>query len=548
MDKSGGRKSTNCKSRDILHQKMNYFDLIDVWRLMNPDNKQYTWRRRNPEIKYRLDYFLTSFNIVNKIKRVNIKPGFRTDHSLVILEILPDTEKRGSGSWKLNTSLLLDKDYVQKIKTIIKDSYELYASQNTNPNLIWELEKSDVRGESIKYSSFKKKQRVDKLKILERELQYLYEDYDENANENTRDKIDRLESEIKDLISHENKGIAIRSKLQWLSEGEKNSKYFMNLEKSNYNRKVIKMLKDENDCVITGKDEVLASQKYFFKKLYTSRKTDDINIDINDVFFPDTEHTVISTDGKHACERYISMDEIKEFILKMKNNKTPGVDGLPIEFYKIFWHDIKDILYQSYCYSFENNTLTISQKQGLITLLPKSGKDTHYLKNWRPISLLTVDYKILASTLATRVKTELKNLINDDQTGFVKGRYIGENIRKVLEIIEYSEIEDKPGVLISIDFEKAFDSLEWDFIFKTLKYFDFGDHFIDLVNLLYTDAKSCCMNNGWASEFFSLGCPLSPYLFILCAEILGNAIRSDKTIGGIKINVGSSEHETKLSQ
>ena len=86
------------------------------------------------------------------------------------------------------------------------------------------------------------------------------------------------------------------------------------------------------------------------------------------MFFPDTEHTVISTDGKHACERYIrvSMDEIKESILKMKNNKTPGVDGLPIEFYKIFWHDIDDILYQSYCYSFENNTLKISQKQGLV--------------------------------------------------------------------------------------------------------------------------------------------------------------------------------------
>ena len=88
---------------------------------------------------------------------MNIKPEFRTDHSLVILEILPDTEKIGPGFWKLNTSLLLDKDYVQKIKTIIKDSYELCTSQNTNPNLIWELVKSDIRGESIKYSSFKKK-------------------------------------------------------------------------------------------------------------------------------------------------------------------------------------------------------------------------------------------------------------------------------------------------------------------------------------------------------------------------------------------------------
>ena len=116
----------------------------------------------------------------------------------------------------------------------------------------------------------------------------------------------------------------------------------------------------------------------------------------------------------------------------MKNNKTPSVDGIPIEFYKIFWHDIKDILYDSYCYSIESGSLSISQKQGIITLIPKQEKDTHYLKKWRPISLLTVDYKILSSALATRLKSELITLIHEDQTGFVKGHYIGESIRKVI--------------------------------------------------------------------------------------------------------------------
>ena len=105
------------------------------------------------------------------------------------------------------------------------------------------------------------------------------------------------------------------------------------------------------------------------------------------------------------------------------------------------------------------------------------------MKNWRPISLLTVDLKILSSALATRLKSELITLIHEDQTGFVKGSYIGESICKVIEIIEYMEVEDNPGVIMAIDFQNAFDSLEWSFIFKTLRYLNFGDYFIKLVNL-----------------------------------------------------------------
>ena len=141
-------------------------------------------------------------------------------------------------------------------------------------------------------------------------------------------------------------------------------------------------------------------------------------------------------------------------------------------------------------------------------------------------------------------------MINNDQTGFQKNRFIGENILLLNSILSYTDIEKIPGLLLFIDFEKAFDTLEWPFIEKTLRYYNFGDSLILWIIIFYTDISSSIQNNGWSSDFFNLsrgvrqGCPLSPYLFILCAEILGAAVRRDTIIRGIKI----SDNEYKISQ
>ena len=126
-------------------------------------------------------------------------------------------------------------------------------------------------------------------------------------------------------------------------------------------------------------------------------------------------------------------------------------------------------------------------------------------------------------------------------TGLRPSRFIRENIRLLDSIINYTNTEQIPGLLLFVDFEKAFDSVEWSFIEKTLKYYNFGPSLSAWIKLSYTDISSCIQNNGWASEFFTLsrglrqGCPLSPYLFILCAEILGSAVRKDKEVHGIMI-------------
>ena len=519
---------------------------------MYPTSSQYTWRRRSPVIKCRLDYFLVSSQLVNVTKETDIKPGFRTDHSLITINILENNQNRGRGFWKLNTSLLLDNSYTDKIKKSIRESYVLYKEQQTNPCLIWELVKADIRGESIKFASFKKKERANRLCELENELKKAHETYDKNTNTDELEKIDRLEAEIKTIIEVENRGASIRAKAQWLAEGEKSNKFFHGLEKIKYNQKIISRLIDEENREISHASDILSAEKHFFEKLYSS-SLEEGNQSIWENFFPN-ERKTISDDIKSDFDRDININEIKEAVKRMKNEKSPGIDGFPVEFYKIFWNEIKDMLLELYQYSIDTGSLSISQKQGIITLLPKSDKDLSYLKNWRPITLLTVDYKILSSVLAMRLKSNLSDIIHEDQTGFIKNRQMSENIRKVIEIIDYLELEDLPGLIMTIDFEKAFDKIEWKFIFKTLEYFNFGERYIRYVKLLYNDSSSCCINNGWSSEFFHLGrgvrqgCPLSPYLFILCAEILGNAIRNDESVRGIQIKNDNSEVTTKLSQ
>ena len=121
------------------------------------------------------------------------------------------------------------------------------------------------------------------------------------------------------------------------------------------------------------------------------------------------------------------------------------------------------------------------------------------IPNWRPITLLNVDCKIAAKAIAKRLESVLPNLIHPDQTGFVKGRYIGENIRLITAIMEQTKLQNIPGILLSLDFRKAFDSLEWPFIMKTLDYFKFGSDIKQWVSTFYTNTESDVLNNGFAT-------------------------------------------------
>ena len=136
--------------------------------------------------------------------------------------------------------------------------------------------------------------------------------------------------------------------------------------------------------------------------------------------------------------------------------------------------------------------------------------------------------------MASRLQQILPTLIHPDQNGYIQGRFIGCSIRTIYDIIEFSQNEEYSNLITFIDYEKAFDNINWNFMIKALKSFGFGDNFIKWIKVMYKNVSSCIMNNGYSSEFFNLskgvrqGCPLSALLFVIVVETLSNAIRSDR--------------------
>ena len=182
-------------------------------------------------------------------------------------------------------------------------------------------------------------------------------------------------------------------------------------------------------------------------------------------------------DERDICEGMINVNECFNCLQSMHSNKTPGNDGITREFYIAFFDLIKDLLMSSINYSWEVGELSTSQKHAVITLIEKKGKDKHYIQNWRPISLLNVDAKLISKVLAMRLKKVIDKVIRPDQTAYIPGRFLGESIRLISDILEYTEVEQMEGYMFAADIEKAFDSVDHNFLIAVLKKFGLGHEF-----------------------------------------------------------------------
>ncbi|MCP3901139.1 MAG: hypothetical protein GY707_15650, partial [Desulfobacteraceae bacterium] len=543
LDKDGGSFEPLSKYSHKLQKLMEDFQLCDIWRCMHPINRRYTWRQNRPLIQSRLDYFIISQNLSQNTKKCDIKPSIKTDHSLLTLSITHVLgEKRGPNFWKFNNALLKDDVYIDYIKEIIIQLQNDYLHIE-NKGLKWDLIKSEIRQRTITYAKTQNRLKRCYENDLKSKYNELSDKYSDNKNSETLSELENIKKEIENINSSKVEGARIRTKGITLSS-KQDASYYTKKEIRNYKNSHITVLEKANGEEITVPSNIRNEIKSFYQNLYSIEEVTNTN---DDYFF--NRSPKISKSNIDLSEKEITIEECEKALQKMKNGKTPGSDGFTADFYKLFWNVIKDLVFESFGYAFDIGELSIDQKRGIIKLLPKKDKVLKFLKNWRPISLLNTDYKIIAHVMASRLQQILPTLIHPDQNGYIQGRFIGCSIRTIYDIIENSQNEEYSNLITFIDYEKAFDNINWNFMIKALKSFGFGNNFIKWIKVMYKNASSCIMNNGYSSEFFNLskgvrqGCPLSALLFVIVVETLSNAIRSDRDIHGIIFN----QHEVKIS-
>lgn len=290
-----------------------------------------------------------------------------------------------------------------------------------------------------------------------------------------------------------------------------------------------------------------AFEKYH-KSLYT--QPDKAEAHTIEQFLNQLDLPSIGTLHNDELLKEISVQEIDKTISSLKVSKSLGADGFPAEWYKSMREQVTSLLYKCFNYTLKEGDLPPSRKEAIISVIPKEGKNRKNCNGYRPVSVLNQDYKLYASILTKRVEGVILLLIDVDQTGFIRNRQTQDNIRRCLHIIEKINHEGLSTILVSLDTEKAFDSVGWEYLYQVMEKFGFRKKFIQCIKTLYTSPTARIKINGHLSETIYLqrgcrqGCPASPGLFNLFIEPLAQLIRQETALEGITIR--GTEHKICL--
>ena len=208
-------------------------------------------------------------------------------------------------------------------------------------------------------------------------------------------------------------------------------------------------------------------------------------------------NTKLSIVDKAECDKILQEPEIFDALTELPLGKIPGTDGLSVEFYRTMWSFIKDDYMTLVEQVYQAQNLSYTQRKGVIKLILK--KDQYNLKNYRPVSLINVDVKIITNALAKRMGKVLPSIIYKNQT-FIPGRNISYNIHNLIDIIKYANTKNIQAAILFLDQEKAFDRVNHDFLIKTLNHYNFGEYFTNWVKIMLKDITSQIEINGFLSE------------------------------------------------
>lgn len=532
-------KTVHCNDRafNSLIKCLEKHALYDIWRARNPNELVFSRKQvvQHRLIQSRIDYFLVSKSLGPYVKNIWYSDTSLSDHCFVYMSVDMSQVERGPGVWILNNSLLQDENYKIKMYDLITKEFDCPLYE-TSLLVWWDNLKYKIKNFSQIYSQKRAKEKKAEFYLLQNKIRKLSQRIAEGEIIDTA-KFESLQMELKLLEQEKCKGAILRSKAYWAVESDRNTKFFLNLEKQKRESNAIKELILENGEVTKDNNVIIQSKYNFFSELYSCIDVDDKKME---TLLSNIDKTVITEDVE-KCDDDINQDEISLAIKEMSNNKSPGCDGLTLEFYKTFYDILGDVLLKLYKEIESQSKLSKTMCLGHISLIYKQRGDKRDLKNWRPITLLNVDYKILARVLANRFKRVLPTIVSENQTCCIIGRDIADTIASIRDVIDLVEQDNLEGYIVKIDQQKAFDRVSHKYLFSVLQKFGFGGKFINWVKLLYTEIYSCVKSNGNLTNYFPLknsvkqGCPLSALLFTLCAESLCCLVSKNPAIEGITI-------------
>jgi len=519
-------------------------DFIDVWREKNNTLKQYTWTRvsQGRISAARLDRIYIKRKENNRVMECKIVPCCVSDHHFITVNIALTNQKCKSPYWKFNVALLKDQDFVEKFELFWS---EWVSQKDDFESLIqwWEIGKTQIRVFCQQYTFLSTRKIKQQIAEIEQEIFKITSGMIQHSDPSFDGKLAEKKQDLETLLQVRAKGALIRSRFMSIHDMDAPTAYFFNLEK---------VFKKQNEmyCLTTPDGlKTCDSRKMrkiavdFYSELYKKEDTDNgCTLQLLQ------QLPTITEEQSRTLDSALSFQELTEAVTQMSTGRSPGIDGLPVDFYKAFWKIIGRDFYEVVQKCFNDKLLPKSCQRAVLALLPKKG-DLSLLKNWRPVSILTSDYKIIAKLLANRMKCVLGDIIHQDQSYCIPGRTIHDNIFLIRDILDYSKLYEENIGFLFLDQEKAFDRVDHGFLFETLHAFGFGNVFISWIKLLYMDVSSILKIGGGLSQPISIqkgirqGCPLSGQLYALAVEPLLCLLR--KELSGLRI--GDDLHSVKLT-